>query len=94
MAEGADSGTAKPSDDAGGGGMYASVPSNWACLQQPVPDKPDGSVQIEFFMNSASGNSSAGGGDIGTPSPGGDGARVRLARRQLHDPHHFDSHDG
>jgi hypothetical protein len=61
--------TDEAGDDAG---PFPGVPANWACLNNPIPKKPTGSVQLEFFFNSASGNASSGNGDVGTPVPGAD----------------------
>jgi hypothetical protein len=45
----------------------AGLPSNFACLGDPVPPTPDGSVMVEFFLNNVSGASSS---TTGTPVPG------------------------
>jgi hypothetical protein len=51
-------------------GPYANVPPNWQCLNKSLPAKDGGPVELEFLLNSASGNSSSVGNDNGTPVTG------------------------
>ena len=68
-----DGGRTPTTDDAAeDAGSFPGVPPIWECLNGASPPTPSGNVEVEFFFNNSSGNSSSGNEDVGTPVPGAD----------------------